>query len=141
MMNNERLDIVLLILQKLRTSHPGSNFVKSLFDQYCMKGSLSKSQMEGLYDKASRSCIPASYLATLNAIIKRKRSFQRSKNVFHHEITDPDLVSRQQLNKILISYPQHKRALFLLEKLNSGRTFDNNERADIAKIHQALFKG
>ena len=60
-------------------AHPGSAFVNSLYQQYCNRGGLSKKQMEGLHSKASKTeNISQSKLATLEAIIKKKPTRERS---------------------------------------------------------------
>ena len=67
------VDIVLDVLKAVLDAQPDSSFTRSLHHQYQERGGLSKKQLQGLLDKASRiPSIPEKKLATLEAIIKKK---------------------------------------------------------------------
>ena len=69
------VDIVLDILKAVLEAQPLSSFTQSLLHQYQERGGLSKKQLEGLYNKATKvKSIPPGKLATLEAIILRKHS-------------------------------------------------------------------
>jgi hypothetical protein len=73
------VDIVMDVLKAVLEAQPLSSFTQSLLHQYQERGGLSKKQLEGLYGKAVKiDSIPASKIATLEAIIKRKKSKERS---------------------------------------------------------------
>src|SRR5690348_2315041 len=76
----EEIDIVKEILNAVLKAQPNSTFAKSLWHQYQERGGLSKKQLEGLYDKASKiKTVHASWLATLNAqILKRPGRYKSS---------------------------------------------------------------
>ena len=66
------VNVILDILKSMLLLKPESDFIKSLYDQYCNRGGLSKKQLEGLHSKASKTAgIPPGKLATLEAIIKK----------------------------------------------------------------------
>ena len=66
------VDIIMRVLRAYLKERPDSVFVQSLLQQYIERGGLSRKQLEGLHAKASRiEAIPASHLATLEAIIKK----------------------------------------------------------------------
>ncbi|MBU3715409.1 MAG: hypothetical protein FGM46_10775, partial [Ferruginibacter sp.] len=105
------------ILESLMSEKPKNEFIKSLHQQYCNRGGLSKKQLEGLYGKAKQSGIvsPAK-LATLEAIIKKKPTRYKSEKI--KSIAEPQKESQtmQLLQQILLKYPHHKMALFLIAK-------------------------
>ncbi len=138
-MNGERYDVIFAVLQDMLKLCPRSGFIKSLYEQYCERGSLSKGQLEGLHNKASKyEQISRAHLATLNAIILRKRSFQRSPAIKPGVIQTSIDNSKDLIRAILSRYPAHKRITYLAEKLETGG-LDENEKKDIRRIHDALF--
>ena len=67
------VDVTMDILNILLKERADSPFVKSLHQQYCERGGLSKKQLEGLHNKAAKvKEVPPQKLATLEAIIKLK---------------------------------------------------------------------
>lgn len=122
-------------------AHPSSDFVNSLYQQYCNRGGLSKKQLEGLYSKASKTAsIPQGKLATLEAIIKKKPTRERAAAT--KMITEPvkDIVTGQLLNTILEKYPQHKRILFLQSKYKNNEHLTVLEIEEIQKFGKLLLK-
>lgn len=123
------MDILLDILKEMVKVHPDSNFVSSLYQQYCTRGGLSKKQLEGLHSKASKtSGIAQNKLATLEAIIKKKPTRERAAATHPAPLPVKDEALGKKLSDILAQYPQHKRLLFLKSK------FDNNEHVSAAEI-------
>ena len=112
-------------------AHPASRFVNSLYQQYCNRGGLSKKQLEGLYDKASKTAgIPQNKLATLEAIIKNKPTRERAAATIKVHTPAKDEATGNLLSDILAKYPQHKRVLFLKMK------YDNNEMLSVIEIEE-----
>ena len=123
------MDILLDILNQMQKAHPASNFVNSLHQQYCNRGGLSKKQLEGLHSKALKTAsIPQNKIATLEAIIKKKPTRERSVATITAPLPVKDAVLGNVLETILKKYPQHKRVLFLKSK------FDNNENIAVIEI-------
>ena len=123
------MDVLLDILKTMVTAHPTSNFVNSLYQQYCNRGGLSKKQLEGLYDKAVKTAsISQGKLATLEAIIKKKPTRERAAASIAATLPVKDTATGNLINAILQKFPQHKRLLFLKSK------FDNNENISAAEI-------
>ena len=74
------INIVFDILTKMKAVHPTSTFITSLYNQYCIRGGLSKKQLEGLLDKAQKTPeIAQGKIATLEAIILKKITRDRTK--------------------------------------------------------------
>jgi len=97
--------------------------------QYEDRGSLSKKQLQGLYDKAAKiKSIPASKLATLEAVILKRPNKYRSVLPPTEPLYKKNEEIGQMLEAILQKYPQHKRVLFLKSK------YDNNEPLTPAEI-------
>lgn len=73
------VDVVLDILKEVAAAFPENQFAQSIFVQYQERGGLSKKQLEGLYGKARKlTTIPVNKLATLEAIILRKKEKTKS---------------------------------------------------------------
>ena len=128
------VDIILDILKAVLVAQPLSSFTQSLLHQYQERGGLSKKQLEGLYGKASKiKAIPAGKLATLEAIILKRPTREKSALPATGPMYKKDEAAGQQIEAILAKYPQHKRVLFLKVK------YDNNEvlsPADIAELQK-----
>src|SRR5215217_1272186 len=96
---------------------PVSSFIISLYKQYQQRGSLSKKQLQGLYDKASGiKDLPPGKLAAVEAIIKRmptrfKSAIPENKPLYHKDEEAGDMIKF-----ILSKNASHKRALFLQSK-------------------------
>lgn len=128
------VDIVLDILKAVLEAQPLSSFTQSLLRQYEERGGLSKKQLQGLYGKASKiTSIPTGKLATLEAIILKKHSREKSELPAIEPLYKKDEVTGKMIETILTKYPAHKRVLFLKVK------YDNNELlspADIAELEK-----
>lgn len=123
------VDIVLDILKAVLEAQPLSSFTQSLLHQYQERGGLSKKQLEGLYNKAVKiKTIPASKLATLEAIILRKHSKHRSELPAPTPLYVKDETTGQLIVNILAKHPLHKRVLFFKLK------YDNNEALSAAEL-------
>src|SRR2546430_4872508 len=67
-----RIDIVNEVLEECILAYPVSSFIISLYKQYLKRGSLSKKQLQGLYNKAANiENIAPAKLATLEGMIKK----------------------------------------------------------------------
>ncbi len=103
-------------------AQPLSSLTQSLLHQYQERGSLSKKQLEGIYSKATKvKTIPVNKMATLEAIILRKHSKQRSELPAAVPLYEKDEESGKIIETILEKYPAHKRILFFKSK------YENNE--------------
>ncbi len=123
------VDIVLDILQVVVTAQPENTFAQSILHQYKERGGLSKKQLQGLYAKAQKiTTIPVNKLATLEAIILRKHTKERSVLPATTPLYKKDEKAGKMITDILAKYPNHKRVIFLQSK------YDNNEILAVAEI-------
>ncbi|QEC68790.1 hypothetical protein FRZ67_16295 [Panacibacter ginsenosidivorans] len=133
------LDIIREILTSAIEYRPDSVFLKSLLQQYLERGSLSKKQLQGLHDKASKiNEIPTGKLATLEAkIIKMPDRFKseipETKPLYTKDESAGDLIKT-----ILTKYPQHKRVLFLKSKFDNNEVLTATEIAELKKFSKLL---
>jgi len=135
------MDILLTILKEMVKGHPGSNFVNSLYQQYCNKGGLSKKQLEGLHSKALKTeSISQAKIATLEAIIKKKPTRERAAATILAPLPVKDKAIGETLTAILKKFPQHKRLLFLQSKFNNNENISAVEIAEIEKFKKMLLK-
>ena len=136
---NPDVDIVMDILKAVMEAQPLSSFTQSLHHQYQERGGLSRKQLEGLYGKASRiKSIPENKLATLEAIIKRKPTKERSPLPEPKPLYEKDDSVGQEINSILEKYPQHKRVLFFKTKFENNETLTASERTELKKFLKLL---
>jgi hypothetical protein len=128
------LDIVSDLLKAVLEAQPLSSFTESLLKQYEERGSLSKKQLQGLYNKAARiDAIPSAKLATLEAMILKRPNRYKSALPANAPLYEKDEKNGEMIQVILAKYPQHKRVLFLKVK------YDNNEilsPADITELQR-----
>ncbi|MBL7747573.1 MAG: hypothetical protein JNM19_09125 [Chitinophagaceae bacterium] len=123
------VDIVMDILKAVLEVQPLSSFTQSLLHQYQERGGLSKKQLEGLYGKAAKiGGIPSGKLATLEAIILKKNSKQRSELPATAPLYTRDEETGRVIANILAKYPEHKRVLYFRSK------YDNNEPLQPAEL-------
>ena len=135
------INVLLDILKKMVEAHPTSGFVNSLYQQYCNRGGLSKKQLEGLYSKASKTVsIPQNKLATLEAIIKKKPTRERSTATIKNTEPVKDEATGQFLSDILIKYPAHKRVLYLKMKYDKNEPLSAVEISEVQKFGKLLLK-
>lgn len=132
------IDIIGKILDALYVHNPDALFVMSLMHQYEERGSLSKKQLQGLYQKAAKvPSISPSWLGTLEAIIlKMPTRYKPVEPVEKSPIYKKDEETGKMISAILEKYPQHKRVLFLQAK------HANNEitNAEIDEVRSFLKK-
>ncbi len=122
-------------------AHPNSEFINSLYQQYCNRGGLSKKQMEGLYSKAAKTeRISQAKLATLEAIIKKKPTRERAAATLSAPLPAKDETLGKILSAILVKYPQHKRLLFLQSKYENNENISATEITEIEKFKKLLLK-
>ena len=135
------VNILLDILKQLKEAHPASAFVSSLYQQFCVRGGLSKKQLEGLYNKAEKSgSLPQHKLATLEAIIKKKPTRERAAATRSIAAPVKDEATGATLEAILSKYPQHKRLLFLRSKHANNEHLSAAENEEIQKFKKLLLK-
>lgn len=131
------LDIVMDVLQAVLEAQPGSSFVKSLLHQYQERGGLSKKQLEGLYSKAQKlQTIPVGKMATLEAIILRKHSKQRSELPAATPLYTRDEKTGKMIGEILAKQPAHKRVLFFRTKYDNNEILTPPEMAELNKFYK-----
>lgn len=122
-------------------AHPNSNFVHSLYQQYCNRGGLSKKQLEGLHSKALKTeSISQAKIATLEAIIKKKPTRERAAATITAPLPVKDMAVGEMLAAILEKFPQHKRLLFLKSKFDNNENIPATEIAEIEKFKKILLK-
>jgi hypothetical protein len=135
------VNILLDILKQLVEAHPKSEFVNSLYQQFCVRGGLSKKQLEGLYSKAEKAgSLPQNKLATLEAIIKKKPTRERAAATKQIVQAEKDAAIGEMLQAILDRYPQHKRVLFLKVKYDKNDNLTATELEEIKKFNKLLVK-
>lgn len=135
------MDILLDILKEMVQTHPGSEFVNSLYQQYCNRGGLSKKQLEGLHAKAVKAnSISQGKLATLEVIIRKKPTRERAPASIKADLPTKDEVLGKMLSAILVEYPQHKRILFLRSKYDNNENISPPEIDEIKKFSKLLLK-
>ncbi|MGN6247812.1 MAG: hypothetical protein ACTHNG_05615 [Ginsengibacter sp.] len=130
--NKPKLDIINMLLEDCIMAFPVSSFVISIYQQYQRRGWLSKKQLQGLYDKASKiNGVLPGRLAALESIIKKMPTREKSQVPENAPIFEKDKEAGKMIDAILSKYPQHKRVLFLKAK------YDNNDilsPADVSEL-------
>jgi hypothetical protein len=135
------VDVILDVLTKILEAYPTSSFIASLLHQYQERGGLSKKQLEGMLHKASSvSTILPAKIATVQAIILKKKSKEKSEIPLPITVPTKDESSGILIENILAKYPNHKRILFLKSKYNSNDIFTNIEKEEVLKFHKLLVK-
>ena len=135
------VNIILDVLKEMVKSEPSSVFINSLYHQYCNRGGLSKKQLEGLYGRAVKiSGINPAKLATLEAIIKKKPTRERTPPRLQPVPEVKDKAIGSLLEAILAKYPAHKRLLFLRSKYDHNDPLSVGEIAEIQKFRKLLLK-
>jgi len=133
------VDVVLDILKAVLAAQPLSSFTQSLLKQYQERGGLSRKQLEGLYNKASKiKTIPSNKLATLEAIILKKPQRYKSALPATQELYKKDEATGELINAILSKYPQHKRVLFFKSKYENNEVLSTFELAELQKFKKLL---
>lgn len=133
------VDIIMDLLKAVLEAQPDSAFTSSLLQQYQERGGLSKKQLEGLHGKASKiKSVPPAKLATLEAIILKKKGKQRSELPANAPLYSPDEEAVSQVNAILAKYPEHKRVLFFRSKLQNNEPLSGPEKTELKRFSGLL---
>jgi hypothetical protein len=135
------IDSINVLLEECIMAFPVSSFVISLYKQYQQRGSLSKKQLQGLYDKASgiKDLAPGK-LAAVEAIIKRMPTRFKSAIPENKPLYEKDEATGDMIRFILSKNPTHKRALFLQSKFNNNEPFTPAELNELKKFVQVFSK-
>jgi hypothetical protein len=134
------VDIVNTVLEDCIIAFPVSSFVISLYQQYQKRGYLSKKQLQGLYDKASKiKDLSPGKLATLQAMIKKMPTrFKSELPANPNPIYEKDKSIGETISAILEKYPQHKRVLYLRAKFDNNESLSTAELADLKRFREFL---
>jgi len=133
------VDIVLDILTAVLEAQPLSSFTQSLLHQYRERGGLSKKQLQGLFGKAQKvKSIPAGKLATLEAIILKRPTKDRSPLPSSEPLYLKDEETGRMINAILEKYPQHKRVLYYKSKYDNNEVLPVQEITELQKFYKLL---
>jgi len=136
------VDVIMDVLKAVQEVSPSSKFIESLIFQYQERGGLSKRQLQGLYDKASRiESIAPGKLATLEAIILKKVTRYKSPDPAPLQLpVEKDAGVEEAIQAILQKYPQHKRVLFYQAKFNNKEDLSATEKAELDRFKKLLLK-
>lgn len=134
------VDIINEVLEACILAYPVSSFIISLYKQYISRGWLTKKQMQGLHDKASKiEGFSAGKLATLEAMINKMPTRYKSETpTVVAPIYEKDESTEQLINTILLKYPQHKRVLFLQSKFKNNQPLTAAEISELKRFIQLL---
>ena len=133
------VDIIMDILEAAAIAYPESVFIKSLTHQYIERGGLSKKQLQGLYDKATKAkAIAPHKLATLEAVILKKPNRYKSELPASAPLYAKNESAGKMIETILAKYPQHKRVLFLKSKYDNNEIITPTDFAELEKFSSTL---
>ena len=133
------IDIINEVLEECILAYPVSSFIISLYKQYLNRGSLSKKQLQGLYEKASRAnTVNPARLVTLEALIKKMPTRYKSDAPIPKPLYEKDESNGQMMEAILAKYPQHKRVLFLKSKYENNEPLSSQEISDLKRFQQLI---
>jgi hypothetical protein len=139
MQNKPKLDIINMLLEDCIMAFPVSSFVISIYQQYQRRGWLSKKQLQGLYDKASKiNGVLPGRLAALESIIKKMPTREKSELPENKPMFVKDEEAGKLIEEILSKYPQHKRVLFLKAKYDNNETLSASDIGELKKFKQHL---
>ena len=137
--NKPKLDIINMLLEDCIMAFPVSSFVISIYQQYQRRGWLSKKQLQGLYDKASKiNGVLPGRLAALESIIKKMPTREKSALPENTPMFEKDRAAGKLIDEILTKYPQHKRVLFLKAKYDNNEVLSPTDIAELKKFRQLL---
>lgn len=135
------IDVINKVLDICYKANPDALFIMSLMHQYEERGSLSKKQLQGLYQKASKvTDMPVSLLATLEALILKMPNRFKSEIPEHVELFTKNEEAHNLITEILSKYPEHKRVLFLKSKNENNELITPAEITELQKFKKLLFK-
>ena len=134
------VDIINEVLEACILAYPVSSFIISLYKQYISRGWLTKKQMQGLHDKASKiEGFSTAKLATLEAMINKMPTRYKSETpATITPVYQKDEAAEGLINSILSKYPQHKRVLFLQSKFQNKQPLSSSEIAELKRFMQLL---
>lgn len=134
------VDIINEVLEACILAYPVSSFIISLYKQYISRGWLTKKQMQGLHDKASKiEGFSTAKLATLEAMINKMPTRYKSETpATITPVYQKDEAAEGLINSILSKYPQHKRVLFLQSKFQNNQPLSSSEIAELKRFMQLL---
>ncbi len=133
------IDIIARILDAVYQHNTDALFTMSLMHQYEERGSLSKKQLQGLYQKAQKvNNLPNSWLGTLEAIILKMPTRDKTAVEKTTPIYSKDETTGSLIREILAKYPQHKRVVFLRAKYDNNERMTAEEIAELQKFHKLL---
>ena len=137
--NKPKLDIINMLLEDCIIAFPVSSFVISIYQQYQRRGWLSKKQLQGLYDKASKikGVLPGR-LAALESIIKKMPTRQKSDLPENAPLFEKNEEAGKLIEEILSKFPQHKRVLFLKSRYDNNEILSANDIAELKKFREYL---
>ncbi len=133
------VDIIMDLLEAVAQARPADAFIKSLHIQYQERGGLSKKQLQGLYGKAAKIAgIPPGKLATLEAIILKRPT--RDKSALPGATPDykPDEEVGKKISAILEKFPEHKRVLFFKSRFDNDESLSQTELAELLRFGKLL---
>ena len=134
-----KLDIINMLLEDCIMAFPISSFVISIYQQYQKRGWLSKKQLQGLYDKASKiNGVLPGRLAALESIIKKMPTRERSELPGNTPMFVKDETAGKLIEEILAKYPLHKRVLFLKAKFDNNEALSTADVGELKKFRQLL---
>src|SRR6266700_155079 len=134
------VDIISDVLKATLAAYPESTFIQSLYIQYEERGGLSKKQLQGLYQKASRvNNIPPNILTTLEAVILKKPTKYKSPKPSATPLYTKDEKTGEMISAILAKSPQHKRVLYFQSKYENNEPFSPAETLELEKFYK-LFR-
>lgn len=139
--NKPEIDSINVLLEECIMAFPVSSFIISLYKQYQQRGSLSKKQLQGLYDKASgiKDLAPGK-LAAVEAIIKRMPTRFKSAIPENKPLYQKDEQVGEMINFILSKNATHKRALFLQSRYENNETLTSSELSELKKFVEVFKK-
>jgi hypothetical protein len=133
------IDIIDKVLDACYKADSRGIFIESLMHQYEERGSLSKKQLEGLYQKALKvKDMPANWLATLEATILKMSTRYKPSLTVTKVLSNKDDHTGELIAAILDKYPQHKRVLFLKSKYENRETLTAAEITELEKFYKIL---
>lgn len=137
--NKPKLDIINMLLEDCVMAFPVSSFVISIYQQYQRRGWLSKKQLQGLYDKASKiNGVLPGRLAALESIIKKMPTRERSELPGNKPMIVKNEEAGNLIEAILNKYPQHKRVLFLKARYDNNDPLTAADITELKKFKQRL---
>ncbi|MEP6746344.1 MAG: hypothetical protein ABJB86_01390 [Bacteroidota bacterium] len=112
-----------------------NTFIRNMYDFYKTRGGLSKKQLEALLKTINGiHAKPPFSPATLEAIIKKKRSKLKSPLPPATPMYKEDLDTREKLEKILSISPTHKAAILYMNKLSLHEILTQADKDAINKF-------